>query len=461
MIGRSLAAIALACLLSGCKVGPDYVQPPTNVPTAFRGVDAKTAQSLGDLKWAEVFADPQLQSLIAEALVKNFDVRIAVQHVLEARAQLAGAKGNQNPTLGATAQGQYERTLSGVHNPPYFDAWEKSFGVQLSYEVDLWGRLARSTEAARAQFLASEAARQAVLTTIVSSVASGYLQLLELDLELQVTRETLAARQDSLRLTQIRLQGGVASLQDVRQAETLVDGSLAAVPQIQRQIEQTENVLSLLLGRYPGPIPRGLPLLQQLNLPDAPPGIPANLLERRPDIRQAEQSLLAANAQIGTAKGLLLPTFQITGSSAVVNTLLSGIGSLGTAGIFALLGAANQLIFDGGRVRSGVAFAEAQKDEAVAVYQRTVVTGVREVSDALADYRFGIQTVRQQQALAAAVRDSLRLANLRYTSGLTSYLEVLNAQTQSYDAEIGLARAELAERNGIISLYKALGGGWQ
>lgn len=461
MIKRLWAMTLVAVLLAGCKVGPDYSRPPTNVPATFRGVDAATLQSLGDSKWAAVFADPQLQALIAEALAKNFDVRIAVQHVLEARAQLAGTAANQSPTLGATAQAQFDRSATGLANPPYVDVWEKTFGAQMSYEVDLWGRLARSTEAARAQFLASDAAREAVLTSVISSVASGYLQLLELDLELQITRDTLAVRQDSLRLTQIRLGGGVASLQDVRQAQTLVATALAAVPQTQRQIEQTENALSILLGRYPGPIPRGLPLLAQLNLPDAPIGIPASLLERRPDIRQAEQSLVAANAQIGAAKGLLLPSLQITGSTAVVNTLISGIGSLGTAGIFTLLGAANQLIFDGGRVRAGVAFAEAQKDEAVAVYQRTVVQGVREVSDSLADYRYGIQTVRDQQALADAVRDSVRLANLRYGAGVTSYLEVLNAQTQSYDAQINLARAELAERNGVISLYKALGGGWQ
>ena len=457
------AAVLLAAMLPGCKVGPNYSRPELGVPPTYRGTDA-SARSLGDLKWMELFRDPTLQALVTEALVKNFDVRVAVARVLEARAQLAGAAANQTPSITAQAQTNYGRSPSSQPSTTYA-SWTKALGAQLQYEVDLWGRLSRATESARALFLAQDAARQAVLTTVVSNVVNAYLQLRELDLELDVSRRTLAARRDSLRLTQARLEGGVASLQDVRQAESLVYTAEAQIPDTQRTIEQTENALCVLLGRYPGSIPRGLPLLEQLNLPLAPAGVPSQLIERRPDIRQAEQSLIAANAQIGANLANYLPLVQITGSASSVNTILAGIApapiNYGSLGIFSLVGSAGQLIFDGGRVRSGVDLAKARTEEAVAVYQGTIVQSVREVSDALSNYRQYQTIVAEQQKLTDALRDSVRLANLRYASGAASYLEVLNAESQDYSAELNLARAELAQRTSIVQLYKALGGGWQ
>ena len=464
------ALLALTLGLAGCKVGPGYARPPAGTPPVYRGATEAGTDSIGDLKWAEIFKDPVLQALVTEALVNNFDVRVAVARELQARAQLSGAQANQLPNVAGSASTGYSRVPSPYNSSQTATQWQKIFGAQLQYEADLWGRLSRSTEAARANFLASDAARQAVLTTVVANVVSGYLQLLELDMELDITKRTLANRQNSLELTKIRLQGGVASLQDVRQAASLVYTASAALPVTQRLIAQTEDALSVLVGRNPGPITRGLPLLGQLNLPAVPAGVPSQLLARRPDIRQAEATLVASNAEIGVAKALYFPQITITPTASVTSTQISAIPpvpglpsfvSTGSLGIFSIVGAASQIIFDGGRIRSQVDFATAAKQGSIAAYQGTIVEAIREVSDALYGYRYQRDLVAQQQLLASALNDSVRLANLRYSSGVVSYLEVLQAQTQAFQADIALAQAELAERSAIVQLYKALGGGWQ
>ncbi|MBV8602800.1 MAG: efflux transporter outer membrane subunit [Candidatus Eremiobacteraeota bacterium] len=463
---RRLAAFALVALLAGCQVGPNYARPDTNVPSTYRGASAAGPQSLGDLKWAELIRDPVLQSLLVEALVKNFDVRVAVQRVLEARAQLAAAHAAQFPTLTASGGIGYSRIPPTLSNPnSSYSNWARNLGAQLNYEADLWGQLSRNAQSANAYLLATESGQKAVLTTVVSSVANAYLFLRALDLELQIAKDTLVARQASLRLVQSRLDYGIGTKQDVDQAASLVYTVTSDIPNIERQIEQTENALSILLGRNPGPIPRGLTLVDQFNLPAAPAGVPGTLLERRPDIQAAEQMLVAANAQIGANMANLLPNLTISGVGYGVNTQLGG-GTLltpvnSTLGIFSLAATLGQLIFDAGRARAGVALAQSQTQEAVVVYQHTVTQSVREVSDALVDYRQYIDIVAEQKKLTDALHDSVRQANLRFEGGVTSYLEVLNAQTQAYTADINLAQAELAQRNAVVNLYKALGGGWQ
>ncbi len=460
---RALALVAATSCLSGCLVGPNYERPDTNLPSVFRGGDSNTA-SMGDLKWMQVMRDPVLQGLITEAVTNNFDVKVAVARVLEARASLAATKGAQMPTLIAQGNAQYVRE-PGVGSNNTFTAWQKSLGAQLSYETDLWGQLARNTQSAQAQYIATQDAQQAVLTTVVSSVANGYLALRELDLELQISQQTLAARQASLDLVSKRLRYGVATKQDVLQAQSLVDTVNSEIPNIQREITATENAISILLGRNPGPIARGLPLTEQFNLPSPPAGVPGQLLERRPDVRQAEQLVVAANAQIGAQMATLLPNLFITGNAATVNSQLSGIPIVGsnaaTFGVFSLAAALSQVLFDGGQRKARVALARAQTQEAVATYQFTVTESVREVSDALNDYHQYVATVAEQQRLANALHESVRLAYMRYNNGVTTYLEVLNAQQQAYAADLSLAQAEFAQRSSLISLYKALGGGWQ
>jgi multidrug efflux system outer membrane protein len=330
-------------------------------------------------------------------------------------------------------------------------------GAGLSWELDFWGKYRRATEAARAEIAASGWGRRAIITALVSEVTSRYYALRSLDLELEISERTLASRLESLRLTDIRERGGVTPLVDVRQAEQLVHTARGQIADARRQIEQSENALSVLLGQNPGPIARGRPLIEQPLTPTVPAGLPSSLLERRPDILQAEQGLVAANARVGAAKAAYFPQISLTAAGGVASTALS---NLFTAGTWAVGASLAQPIFNAGRIKSQVALAEAERQERELVYQQTIRQAFREVSDALVGYRRFRELRESQQQVVVAAQDARRLADLRYQGGATSYLEVLDSDTRLFVAELGLVQAQLAEHNAFVEIYRALGGGW-
>ncbi|MGH9784739.1 MAG: efflux transporter outer membrane subunit, partial [Terriglobia bacterium] len=451
-------------LLAGCAVGPNYRRPTVNVPDAYRGLDTREAPttataSLGDQKWSEVFQDEQLQRLIQAALQQNYDARIAAARILQAQALLGVTRADQFPALDAGATATSQRTPSSGPFPK-FETSSNQADLALSWELDFWGKYRRATEAARANLLANEWARQAVVSTLVADVASSYFRLRELDLELEISQRTLASRQESLRLIQDLADGGLTSLLDVRQAEQLVFTAGARIPDIERQIEQEENFISVLLGNHPAAVPRGRTLTEQPHAPVVPTGLPSALLERRPDIRQAEQQLIAFNAQIGVARAAYFPQVSLTGAGGFRSSALSSLFS-GPAGLWNLVGGVTQPIFAAGRIRSGVRFAEAQQQEALLLYQQTIQQAFQEVSDALVAYRRNQEVRRQQELLSRSAQDASQLADTRYRAGLTNYLEVLTNETNYFSAELGLAQARVNELNALVQLYRALGGGWQ
>jgi len=462
---RRLIALSLVMLLlSGCAVGPNYKRPSVNVPGTYRGAmpseaTQPAAESLGDQKWWEVFQDKQLQDLIYTALQQNYDVRIAATRILEAQAQVGITRADQLPTVSAGAQSVDQRTPR-TKSFPQFESSAHQVDLSLAWELDFWGKYRRATESARANLLATEWAREAVITTLVGDVAAAYFQLRELDLELEISRRTLVSRQDSLRITQMLANGGATSMLDVRQAEQLVFTAAETIPDLERRIEQQENFISTLLGNNPGPIARGTKLTEQPHAPEIPAGLPSSLLERRPDIRQAEAQLIAANAQIGVAKAAYFPQISLTASGGYQSSALTSLFS-GPAGLWSFGGSLVQPIFAGGRIRSNVKFTEARQQEAALVYQQTIQQAFRGVSDALVEYRKDREFREQQEQLAFSAQDAARLSETRYRGGATSYLEVLTNETNYFDAELGLAQAQLNELLALVRIYRNLGGGWQ
>jgi multidrug efflux system outer membrane protein len=417
------------------------------------------AESLGDQKWWEVFQDKQLQDLIHSALQQNYDVRIAATRILEAQAQLGITRADQLPSVNGEALALNER------NPKtkLFGEYETSanqLDLSLAWELDFWGKYRRATESARANLLATRWAREAVISTLVSDVATAYFQLRSLDLQLEISRRTLASRQDSLKLTQTLANGGATSMLDVRQAEQLVDTAAETIPDLQRQIEQQENFLSTLLGNNPGPIARGMKLTEQPHAPDVPTGLPSNLLERRPDIREAEAQLIAANAQIGVAKAAYFPQINLTAAAGYQSSALTSLFT-GPAGLWSFGGSLVQPIFAGGRIRSGVKFSEARQQEMVLTYRQTIQQAFRGVSDTLVAYHKDREFREYQQQLAFSAQDAAQLSETRYRGGAASYLEVLTNETNYFNAELGLAQAQLNELVGLVLIYRNLGGGWQ
>jgi multidrug efflux system outer membrane protein len=463
-----LVAVVVS-VLSGCMVGPDYQRPALPSPVVFRGTaDAAVPPnptSLGDLQWFEVFQDEQLQALIRTALVANYDLRDAVARINEARANLGITRSEQFPNIAASADLTTVRlSRNGLTPVPADVDRDRTVGSVLlnllSFEVDVWGRLRRATEAARAQVLAAEEAQQAVLTTLVSDVATAYFVLLELDRELEIAQRTLASRQDSLRLIQIRQQGGIATLLDVRQGEQLVYSAAQVIPDTERLIEQTENQIRLLLGQPPGDVPRGQPLTAQAPPPTVPPGLPSALLERRPDIRAAEQTLIAANANIGVAKAAYFPTISLTGLLGYESNQLSNLFK-GASSTWQFVPQVTQPIFTAGRITSQVRFAEAQQQRALIQYEKAMQTAFREVADALVQYR-RVKEIRTQQALlVTTLQGRSQLAYMRYRGGVDTLLNALDADRDLFDAELSLAQTQRNELLALVQLYKALGGGWQ
>ena len=456
---------ALGLFLAGCTVGPNYKRPNTDAPTAYRGLTAEEAasastQSLGEQKWWEVFQDEQLQKLIRTALQQNYDARIAAARVLEAEAQVGLARANQLPNVKAVGSG------INVHNPPLgpFPSYGYTVGQvtgSAAWDLDFWGKYRRATEAARADLLATGWARQEVNATLVANVAAAYFQLRELDLELDISQKALASRDESLELTKTLEEHGINSILDVRQAEQLVYTAAADIADLKRRIGQQEDFLSVLLGNNPGPItPRGKELIDQPHAPTVPAGLPSALLERRPDIRQAEELLVAANARIGVARAAYFPDIALTGQPGFLSASMASLFS-GSSGLWTFAGTVTQPIFEGGALRSNVRLAQAQQQEAVLTYQQTIQGAFRDVSDALIAYQQNQEFRAQQELLAHAAQDAAQLSGKRYEAGTTNYLEVLTNETNYLTADLGLAQARLNELLALVQIYKALGGGWQ
>jgi outer membrane protein, multidrug efflux system len=458
--------LSLTMLLStGCAVGPNYKRPSADVPGVYRGATPQEAaqpapsQSFGDQKWWEVFQDKQLQDLIHTALQQNYDVGIAAMRILEARAQLGITRADQLPSISGEALGVNERNPQTKLFRQY-NTSANQVDLSLAWDLDFWGKYRRATQAARANLLATEWAHQAVVSTLVSDVATAYFQLRSLDLQLEISRRTLALRQDSLRLTQTLANGGATSMLDVRQAEQLVDTAAETIPDLERRIEQQENFLSTLLGNNPGPIARGTKLTEQPRMPEIPAGLPSSLLERRPDIREAEAQLIAANAQIGVAKAAYFPQISLTATGGYQSSALTSLFT-GPAGLWSFGGSLVQPIFAGGRIRSGVKFSEARQQEALLAYRQTIQQAFRGVSDGLVEYHKDREFREYQQQLALSAQDAAQLSEMRYRGGAASYLEVLTNETNDFAAELGLAQAQLNELVGLVLVYRSLGGGWQ
>jgi len=464
-----IVGTAILSLLTGCMVGPKYHRPAVKPPDVFRGsTDPRPPTdpaSLADLKWFEVFKDERLQDLIRTALVENYDLRDAVARVAAARANLGITRSDQFPNLAAGAEVTTQRLSRNGSSPlPAGIDSERTFGSVtlnlLSFEVDLWGRLRRSTEAARADLLAAEENRKAVVTTLVAEVSSSYFNLIELDTELEIAKRTLDSRQESLRLIKLRAQGGVATLLDVRQAEQLVYLTTQTIPDIERLIEQTENQISLLLGKPPAEVARGRRLIAQAQPPAVPPGLPSSLLERRPDIRAAEQNLMAANAIIGVAKAAYFPRISLTGLIGGQSNQLNNLFS-GPSRTWSFVPQVTQPIFTAGRIKSNVKLAEAERQMALVRYERVIQTSFRETSDALVEQRQVKEIRAQRELLVTTLQDRSRLAYLRYRGGVDTLLNALDADRDLFNAELNLARTRRDELLALVGLYKALGGGWQ
>ena len=455
--------MALTALVGGCKVGPRYHRPALQVPEAFRGAqDTARAVSLGEAKWSEVFRDTVLQHLIGRAIEQNYDIRIAAARVAQAQAVLRIRRADQFPVVTGSATARRERTPERRQGtdviPPITDNLF-DINVMLSWELDFWGKFRSGTEAERANLLSTRWAARAVMTTVISLVAEGYFQLRELDLELAIARRTLVARQESLELTRVQEAGGVVSLLDVRQAEQLVYSAQTAITNTEQLIEQQENALRVLLAQNPGPIPRGLTIVEQPTPPEIPAGLPSRLLERRPDIRQAEYALIAANAEIGVAKAALFPAITLTAIGGKESNTLARLVQ-GPATYWSVATGLVQQIFNAGKLRAQVKLTEAQKEELVYTYRRTVQQSFREVSDALIAYQKSREFRAEQTLLVAATQDAARLSDIRYRGGATSYIEVLISQAAYFNSELDLARARLNELRALVQCYRALGGGW-
>jgi multidrug efflux system outer membrane protein len=456
--------LSAALLISGCTVGPNYKRPTVAVPTSYRGVapdgtPQTDAAAVGDQKWWDIFQDEQLRALIRTALQQNYDLRIAASHVLEAQAQLRITRADQFPTLSAGAGIADTRTPQSKFLPA-FETSTGQLNLSAAWELDFWGKYRRATEAGRANLVASEWARREVVSTLVADVASAYFQLRALDLELEISKRTLNSRQESLRLTGILADGGSTSLLDVRQAEQLVFTASAEIPVLEQQIEQQENFLSILLGQNPADIYRGQTLTEQRQPPEVPPGLPSSLLERRPDIQQAEAQLVAANAEIGVARASYFPQIALSGSGGFQSSALTSLFS-GPAGAWSFGASLTQPIFTGGRLRSEVRLREARQQTAVLFYQQSIQGAFRSVSDALVAYHKTREFRAQQELLFRSAQDAARLSRMRYTGGVTGYLEVLTNETNAFSAELGLAQARFNELLTLVQLYQALGGGWQ
>ncbi|MGA7742196.1 MAG: efflux transporter outer membrane subunit [Polyangia bacterium] len=459
--GIAGAGVILLALGGACAVGPNYQRPPIDTPGGFRGKTATSTGSLADLPWWKLFRDENLQGLIRTALAGNYDLRIAVSRVEQAREFAAQARAGFFPQVDYGAVAARGKNVTALSLPAPTGTVGSIFAADfsVSWEIDLWGRIRRLTESAQAQFLATEEARRGVTISVIAEVAQDYLQLLALERERRIAEETRDAFAGSLQIFNERLEGGVASKLETASAEALLDAAAATIPNIERQLLLQENLLSVLLGRNPGPISRSGSGFDEQLLPEIPVGLPSALLERRPDIRQAEQQLRSANAQIGVAEADCLPQLSLTGLlghvSAQLANLLSG-GALAWSAAASLTGP----IFHGGQLRARYRQAKAARDEAVLQYQATVLRALQEVADGLLSRQKLAEERVQQTHAVAAYREAVKISLERYRHGNASYYEVLQAQQQLFPAQITLVQTQLNELLALVQLYRALGGGW-
>jgi outer membrane protein, multidrug efflux system len=481
---KAIALFMLTVFVAGCKLGPNYQRPQVDVPGGYRGAPPlepaqpqqnssqlaqqsaqqktpqSSEQSFGDQKWWEVFQDPQLQDLIRTALKQNYDVRIAATRILEAQSIVGIARGAQLPSVYAGTSAAGERSPRQKNLPPEYETSSNAVNASLVWDLDFWGKYRRATEAARANLLASEWARRQVMSTLVSDIAAAYFELRAEDLQLEIAKRTLASRQESLQLTRTLADGGSGTMMDVRQAEELVSVAAETIPDLERRIQQQENLISTLLGNNPGPIARGMKLTEQPHLPEVPAGIPSTLLERRPDIRAAEAQLMEANALIGVAKAAYFPDITLTATSGFQSSSLTSLFK-GPAGMWNFGGTVSQPIFAGGRITSNVHLTEQRKEEMVLTYQQTIQQAFHGVSDSLVAYQKNREFREHQQDLVISAQDAAQLSEVRYRGGATNYLEVLTNETNAFDAELGLAQAQANELLSLVDIYRDLGGGWE
>jgi multidrug efflux system outer membrane protein len=461
---RPLISVILASsLIAGCTVGPNYHKPAIQTPTEYRDLREspqvqEQAASYATLPWWQVFQDPQLQELIRTALKQNYDLQLATERINAERAQLAITRSEQFP------QAQGSGSFSGGKEQNFQTRFNfLSLALDAAFQLDFFGRYRRATEAARAQLLASEEARHTVTLTLVSDVASAYFALLQLDLELQITQDTVRTQEDSVRLTSLRLNRGVATRLDVLQSQQVLDTANAQIPDLERQIGQEEDAISILIGDYPQGVQRGRPLEEQALPPDVPPGLPSTLLERRPDIRQAEQVLIAANAEIGVAKAQFFPQISLTGSGGGAFGRSSAFTSLMSSQtpVWSYGAQVSQPLFTGGALRGNLHLAESQHEQALISYKQAIQRAFGDVSDALIAYQKFHDVRVQQEQLVADLQETVRLSITRYQGGTTTYLEVLDGQRSLFNAQLTLAQARGNEYQSLVQLYRALGGGWQ
>lgn len=450
--------------LTGCVMGPNYKRPTVNVPPAYRGqssaLTSSKAASIGNEKWWQVFHDPVLVQLIHQAIERNYDVRIAATRVVQAQASLGITRSNEFPFVSAAAGLFNEKNAKTSKVFPAYTVNAGHLNLSVIWNLDFWGKYRRETESAQADLLATQWGQRAVLSSVVASVATSYFQLRALDSELQIAQHTLASRKDSLRLVRVLEQNGSASLLDVSQAEQLVDTAAETIPDVERQIEQQENLIRLLLGENPGPVPRGQPLTEQPAPPTVPAGLPAGLLDRRPDVREAEGNLMAATANIGVLKAALFPDFSLTAmgglESYALNRFISAQSETWNNAINV-----SQPIFEEGALRAGVKLARAQWQQMVLTYQQAILSACEQVSNALVEYQKDREFRHQQQLLTQAAQQSDHLSLVLYHHGGASYLQVLTNETNYFAAELNLVQAQLNERLALVQIYQALGGGWQ
>jgi outer membrane protein, multidrug efflux system len=463
LLSAIFAALSASISMTGCMVGPNYHRPVVQTPGVYRDLTENSqaqaqAASFADLPWWQVFQDPQLQELIRTALKENYDLQLATERINAARAQVAITRSSLFPQIQGSA------SFSGGKDPSTQSKFNfLGLTADAAFQLDLFGRLRRATEASRAELLATQDAQNTVTLTLVSDIASDYFQLLDLDLQLHITQDTIKAQQESVKLTGLRLDHGVATKLDVLQAKQVLDVANAQIPDLERQIAQEEDAISILLGHYPEGVRRGRPLAEQPLPPEVPAGMPSRLLERRPDIRQVEQTLIAANAEIGVARAAFFPQISLTGSGGGAfgrSTLFSGLMSSQT-GIWSYGAQVSQPIFTGGALRGNLRLAQSQHRQELIAYQQAIQLAFRDVSDALIGYQKLHQVRVAQEITVQDLRDSVSTSLVRYRGGITTYLEVLDGQRSLFNAELTLAQARGSEYQSLVQLYKALGGGWQ
>jgi outer membrane protein, multidrug efflux system len=449
--------------LAGCAVGPNYKRPALSVPTDYRAAKPSPTEppsSLGNENWWQVYQDPVLAQMIHTALQQNYDVRIAATRVLEAQAQLGITRANQLPSASVGAGVFSEQNPKVSNTFPAYQVNAGQLNLSVIWNLDFWGKYRRQTEEARAQLLGTEWGQRATMSSLVASVATAYFQLRALDSELEISKRTLASRQQSLQLTQVLFSHGGASDLDVSQSEQLVYTASESIPDLERQIEQQENVLSILLGENPQSIPRGRAITEQPIPASIPAGLPSQLVERRPDVREAEENVVAANAQIGVAKSAFFPSISLTGMGGLESNALNQFISAPAQSWYAAF-SVSQPVFEGGRLRSGLRLARAQWQESVLSYQQTVQDAFEQVSNALVAFQKDREFRGQQELLTQAAQRSDDLSLVLYKQGGASYLQVLTSETNYFSAQLNLVQAQLNERLALVQVYEALGGGWQ